>query len=278
MTVAGKKKKRSGLSGSALLADDRRHILSADSNFFIREAYKTLRTNTMFALAGQEGCKIILVTSSLQGEGKSISALNLAISFAEAENRVLLIDCDLRRPKLARLLRKSSRVGLSNLLLDPSLLGEVLIPGGVDRLDVILSGDIPPNPSELLGSARMESLLAHLRKRYDYVILDTPPVNMVTDAVVLASKSDGVLFVVRAGQSERGPVTHAVEQLEYAQAKLLGFILDDVNGDGTRYGYGKYKYQYHKYSRYGYGRYGYGYGYSSRRNAPDGAQTGDGPS
>ena len=276
--MADKKKKRSGLSGSALLADDRRHILSADSNFFIREAYKTLRTNTMFALAGQEGCKIILVTSALQGEGKSISALNLAISFAEAENRVLLIDCDLRRPKLARLLRKSSRVGLSNVLLDPLQLGEVILPGGVDRLDVILSGDIPPNPSELLGSARMESLLAHLRKRYDYVILDTPPVNMVTDAVVLAPKSDGVLFVVRAGQSERGPVTHAVEQLEYAQAKLLGFILDDVNGDGTRYGYGKYKYQYHKYSRYGYGRYGYGYGYSSRPKAPDGAQTGDGPS
>lgn len=275
--MADKKKKRSGLSGSALLADDRRHILSSDSNFFIREAYKTLRTNTMFALAGQEGCKIILVTSALQGEGKSISALNLAISFAEAENRVLLIDCDLRRPKLARLLRKSSRVGLSNVLLDPSQLGEVILPGGVDRLDVILSGDIPPNPSELLGSARMESLLAHLRKRYDYVILDTPPVNMVTDAVVLAPKSDGVLFVVRAGQSERGPVTHAVEQLEYAQAKLLGFILDDVNGDGTRYGYGKYKYQYHKYSRYGYGRYGYGYGYSSRPKAPDGAQTGDSP-
>lgn len=104
-----------------------RHILSADSNFFIREAYKTLRTNTMFALAGQEGCKIILVTSALQGEGKSISALNLAISFAEAENRVLLIDCDLRRPKLARLLRKSSRVGLSNVLLDPSQLGEVIL-------------------------------------------------------------------------------------------------------------------------------------------------------
>lgn len=276
--MADKKKKRSGLSGSALLADDRCHILSADSNFFIREAYKTLRTNTMFALAGQEGCKIILVTSALQGEGKSISALNLAISFAEAENRVLLIDCDLRRPKLARLLRKSSRVGLSNVLLDPSQLGEVILPGGVDRLDVILSGDIPPNPSELLGSARMESLLAHLRKRYDYVILDTPPVNMVTDAVVLAPKSDGVLFVVRAGQSERGPVTHAVEQLEYAHAKILGFILGDVNGDGTRYGYGKYKYQYHKYSRYGYGRYGYGYGYSSRPKAPDGAQTGDGPS
>ena len=260
MTVAGKKKKRSGLSGSALLADDRRHILSADSNFFIREAYKTLRTNTMFALAGQEGCKIILVTSSLQGEGKSITALNLAISFAEAENRVLLIDCDLRRPKLARLLRKSSHAGLSNLLLDPSLLGEAILPSDVTGLDVILSGDIPPNPSELLGSARMSALLAQLREKYDYILLDTPPVNMVTDAVVLAPKSDGVLFVVRAGRSERGPIAHAVEQLGYAQAKILGFVLDDVTASSGSYGYSKYKR--YGYGRYGYGRsYGYGYGY-----------------
>ena len=119
----------------------------------------------------------------------------------------------------------------------------------------------------------MSALLAQLRERYDYVILDTPPVNMVTDAVVLAPKADGVLFVVRAGQSERGPVSHAVEQLEYAQAKLLGFVLDDIAGGGGSYGYGKYK----KYGRYGYGRYGYGYGYSSGTKAPDGAPMGDGP-
>lgn len=267
------KGKRIGAGGSALLADERRHILSPDSNFFIREAYKTLRTNTMFALAGQEGCKAVVVTSSLQSEGKSITALNLAISFAEAENRVLLIDCDLRRPKLARLLRKSSRAGLSNLLLDPSLLVEAILPSGIERLDVILSGDIPPNPSELLGSARMSALLAQLREKYDYILLDTPPVNMVTDAVVLAPKSDGVLFVVRAGRSERGPIAHAVEQLGYAQAKILGFVLDDVTASSGSYGYGKYK-------RYGYGRsygYGYGYGYSSRQKAPDGAPMGDGP-
>ena len=96
---------------------------------------------------------------------------------------------------------------------------------------------------------------------------------MVTDAVVRAPKADGVLFVVRAGQSERGPVSHAVEQLEYAQAKLLGFVLDDVAGGGGSYGYGKYKYK--KYGRYGYGRYGYGYGYSSRQKAPDGTPAGD---
>lgn len=248
-----KKNKRAGAVGGALIADERRHMLSPDSDFFIREAYKTLRTNTMFSLAGRDGCKVALLTSSLQGEGKSITALNLAISFAEAENRVLLIDCDLRRPKLARLLRKSSRTGLSNLLLDPSLLGKAILPSGIERLDVILSGDVPPNPSELLGSARMGALLTQLRERYDYIILDTPPVNMVTDAVVLAPKSDGVLFVVRAGQSERGPVMRAVEQLEYAQVKILGFILDDVSGCGSSYGHGRY-------GRYGYGRYGYGYG------------------
>lgn len=240
------------------LAEDRKNILSESSDFFVREAYKTLRTNCIFALAGQEGCKILTLTSSLQGEGKSITALNLAISFAQAENRVVLIDCDLRRPKIARLLRKSSSVGLSNLLLDLSLIDDAIVQSGIERLDVILSGDIPPNPSELLGSARMSALLEQLRERYDYVILDTPPVNMVTDSVVLVPKSDGVLFVVRANRSERGSVVRAVEQLQYANTKILGFVLDDVVAHGGSYRYKKYR----KYGGYGgYSGYGYGYGY-----------------
>ncbi len=247
-------------SAAPQMADERRHILSNQSDFFVREAYKTLRTNTMFALADKDGCKTVIVTSSLQSEGKSITALNLAISFALAESRVLLIDCDLRRPKQARLLRKNTRAGLSNLLLQPELLPKAVLHTDVENLDIIISGDIPPNPSELLGSARMAALLDHLRADYDYIILDTPPVNMVTDAVVLSSRSDGVLFVVRSGQSERGSVLRAVEQLEYAQAKILGFALDDVvAASGGGYGYGKYK-RYQKYSRYGYG-YSSGYGY-----------------
>ena len=266
------RKKHTG--STSLIAEERRFILSQKSSFFIREAYKTLRSNTMFALADQDGSKAVLLTSSLQGEGKSITALNLAISFAEAENRVILIDCDLRRPKIARLLDKSSPVGLSNLLLAPSRLEEAITPSGVDRLDVILSGDIPPNPSERLGSARMTALLEQLRRRYDYIILDTPPVNMVTDAAVLAPRSSGVLFVVRAGRSERGQVLQAVEQLRYAQAKMLGFVLDDISAGGGRYGYGKYKYKkYGRYGRYGgYGRYGYygGYGYGSGRKKDTG--------
>lgn len=267
------KRGKHSVSPAAQIADERKNILTAKSDFYVREAYKTLRTNVMFALADQDGCKTFIVTSSLQSEGKSITALNLAISFAMAESRVILIDCDLRRPKLARLLGENAQLGLSNLLLKPELLRQAIVKTDVENLDVITSGDIPPNPSELLGSARMEALLDHLRADYDYIILDTPPVNMVTDAVVLAPKSDGVLFVVRANQSERGLVMRAVEQLQYAQAKMLGFVLDDVPATQGSYGYGKYK----KYGHYGYGKgYGYGYGYGEQPKAPakaDSSQT-----
>lgn len=132
-----------------------------------------------------------------------------------------------------------------------------------------MSGDIPPNPSELLSSPRMARLLKDMRKKYDVIILDTPPVNMVIDAVVLAPMTDGVLFVVRANHSERGAVIHAVEQLEYAKAKILGFVLNGVDLEKTNYGYDRHRYR--RYGRYGqYGRYGYGYGYGySSRKKPE---------
>ena len=254
----------------AKIREERRNLLTPKSDFFIREAYKTLRTNVSFSLTGEEASKIILVTSSLQSEGKSITATNLAISYAQTDRRVLLVDCDLRRPKMARLLKISNPVGLSNVLMDPFIIGEAIMSTGLPNLDVILSGDIPPNPSELLSSPRMARLLGDMRKKYDIIILDTPPVNMVIDAVVLAPLTDGVLFVVRADHSERGAVVHAVEQLEYAKAKLLGFVLNGVDLEKTSYGYDRHRYrrygrygQYGHYGRYGYG--GYGYGYSSRK-------------
>lgn len=234
---------------------EQKNLLTENSNFFVREAYKTLRTNVSFALSEAEGCKVIVVTSSVQGEGKSSTAANLAISYAMADSRVLIIDCDLRRPKLSRLLQLSAQAGLSNLLVNPALLPTAILPGPVDGMDVILAGDVPPNPSELLGSSRMHKLIVALRERYDYIILDSPPVNMVTDAVVLAPQSDGVLFLVRANHSERGAVIHAVEQLEYAKAKILGFVLNDIGMEKTHY-YGG-----HRYHHYGYG---YGYGYEAK--------------
>ena len=243
-------------------AEERKHILTEHSDFFIREAYKTLRTNITFALTDEETSKVIVITSALQSEGKSTTALNLAISYAMTESKVIIIDCDLRRSKLGRLTGKTNKVGLSNLLVYPDLRKDAIIPSDVENLDLLLAGDIPPNPSELLGSSRMKRLIADLKETYDYIILDAPPVNLFTDAVVLAPQSDGVLFLVRANRSERGAVIHGVEQLEYSGAKLLGFVLNGVETGVTRYGYGKYRYKgYRKYSYYGRGGYGSGYGY-----------------
>ena len=270
----GKKKNRKTASGSRTIENDQKYLLTHNSDFFLREAYKTMRTNVTFSLTEDKACSNIIVTSSMQSEGKSITAVNLAISYAQQGKHVLIIDCDLRRPKLSRLIGVSSPVGLSNTLIHPELRSQAIHSVATLGIDVILAGDIPPNPSELLGSGKMSRLLDSLKEEYDFIILDTPPVNMVTDAAVLAPRSDGVLFVVRANQSERGAVAFAVEQLEYAKAKILGFVLNGVDMENTAYGYSKYSYKrYHRYRKYGryergygyggYGGYGYGYGYGS---------------
>lgn len=250
-----------------LIEEERKYLLTSKSSFFSREAYNMLRTNLSFALAEAGECKMVMITSALQGEGKSITASNLAITLSEAGHSVLLIDCDLRRPKLGRLLSLKSQAGLSDILIQPGLLSENVLEYR-KGVHVILAGSIPPNPSELLNSARMEALLKRLRSSYDYIILDTPPIGVVTDAAVLASQTDGVLVVVRTGQSERGPVTQAVEQLEYGNARILGFVMTCVPLEDTNYGYSKYRYKkygrygYRRYGKYGYGKYGYGkYGY-----------------
>ena len=265
------KKKRNEDKHRATIAEDRKHILTAKSGFYMREAYKALRTNVKFALTDTEGCKVILVTSAMQSEGKSLTALNLAISLAQTESKVLIIDCDLRRPKLNRLLRANANIGLSNLLMEPDKLTGVVCRHEQYNISVLLSGDIPPNPSELLASVRMQTLLTALRSKYDYIIIDSPPVDMVLDPVVLAPLTEGVLFVVKAEHSERGAVIHAMEQLDYDKAKVLGYVFNGVNSESGS-GYGKYRYKQYRrygYGKYGYSRYGYGYGYQSR---PDSEQ------
>jgi len=246
------------------LTDDqleRQHLLSAQSDFFLQEAFKTLRTNVMFSLTEESKCKVITVTSSMVGEGKSYTASNLALSFKMMDKRVLLIDCDLRRPKLSRLLQLNSPIGLTNVLMEPTHMKEALLVYGDIGLEVILSGSIPPNPSELLGSKRMETLLGALKGSYEYIILDAPPINMVTDAAILSNISSGVLFVVRASRADQRGVQHAITQLEYANAKILGFVLNGVNAESGGYGYKRYGYQRYGYGykRYGYQQYGYGY-------------------
>ena len=251
------KKPRTSPDDPSSILEERKFLLSAKDDFFLQEAYKTLRTNVIFSLTGESACKIITVTSSMQSEGKSITASNLGLSFAAADKRVLIIDCDMRKPKLGRLLQLSAPNGLSNVLIEPQLLSSSVLQYQNTRMHVLLAGNIPPNPSELLGSKRMEKLLEEMKKHYDYIILDSPPINMVTDAVILANMTDGVLFVVRNGHSERGSVQHAVDQLEYANAKILGFVLNGVSAEAQGYG------RYGRYQRYGYRRYGYRYGYRS---------------
>lgn len=215
----------------------RRQILSKNSSFAVQEAYKSLRTNVRFFLRG-EGCKRICITSSAAAEGKSITLLNLAISIAEGGQRVLLIDADLRRPALARLMVEKAAPGLTNILAGLVDARDAIRKDMYPNLDILFSGDVPPNPSELLGSEKMEELIETMSREYDYILVDTPPVNVVSDACVVANLLDGVLILVRQGRSRKDAVKRAVANLQMTGAKLLGFVLNGVVLDnGKSYSY-----------------------------------------
>ena len=246
-------KKTPKKTAAASNAAQRRWILNDKSSFYVQEAYKTLRTNIQFSL-GTDKTQRFCITSSLAGEGKSITILNLAISFAQTGKRVLLIDADLRRPNIARLLIEKSTPGLSNVLaglcpVDVAIRKEIR-----PNLDVIFSGEIPPNPSELLGNARMRSLIETMSDRYDYILLDTPPVDIVSDVCVVASMLDGVLYLVRQDRTDKDAVAVGLHQLELSGAKLMGFVLNgaDAENNGS-YRRGKYRYNYYKRNSYRYG-------------------------
>lgn len=206
----------------------RRQILHADSNFAVTEAYKSLRTNVRFFIR-HEGCKTLCITSAAAGEGKSITFLNLAISIAEDGHKVLLIDADLRRPALARLLVEKTTPGLSNVLAGLAEPKEAIRKDVYPNLDILFSGNVPPNPSELLGCSKMVELIEEASKEYDYILVDTPPVNLVSDACLVASLVDGVLLLVRQGTSHKDAVKQAVEKLQLTGANILGFVLNGVS-------------------------------------------------
>lgn len=236
MELSKKKATRAAESDNGFLTQ-RRQILNEKTPFATKEAYRSLRTNIRFALQG-DGCKKFCVTSSSQGEGKSITMLNLAITFAEAGQRVLLIDADMRRPAVARLLMEKATPGLSNVLAGLATEQEALRKDVYPNLDMIFSGDIPPNPTELLDSDRMRGLLERLSGWYDYILVDTPPVNIVSDACVVGNMLDGTLILARQGRSRKESLKRAVNQLELAGVKLLGCIFNGVpNEVRTTYSY-----------------------------------------
>lgn len=228
----------------AFLSSRGRKLLSDASDFATKEAYRTLRTNIRFTLNG-EGCKTFCITSSTPGEGKSITIVNLAISFAEAGHRVLLVDADMRSPAIARLLVEKASPGLSNILAGIATTSEALRKDVFPNLDILFSGDIPPNASELLSSEQMSKLVEEMSRHYDYILVDTPPVNLVSDACVVANLLDGVLLLARQGHARKDGVKRAVSNLKLTGAKLLGCVFNGVveekQSDYGHYGrYGSY--------------------------------------
>lgn len=244
--------------GSAMsIEDKRKFIINDKTSFQIKEAYKALRTNIIFSLPEEDNNKII-VTSALAGEGKSTTCINTAISFAETNKKVVILDCDLRRPNISNLLDIPMKPGLTNVLVRMNSLDDVIRKNIRPNLDVITAGDIPPNPSELLDSTRMRKLIETLSEQYDYVFIDTPPVLAVTDTSIITRYCSGVLMVARHNKTDRNAVSAAVEQLLLANAKIIGGIFNGLESDGKSY----------KYKRYGknYGQgYGYGYGYYTQQ-------------
>jgi capsular exopolysaccharide synthesis family protein len=207
----------------------------------ISEAYRTLRTNIQFSSFDNE-LDTILVTSSGPSEGKSITSANLALSMAEVDKKVLLIDCDLRKPSIHKKFNLSNSKGLSNLLIGQFKFDEVAQKYN-DNMCILTSGTVPPNPSEMLASKKMKQFLDEAKKIFDFIILDTPPVVAVTDAQLLSTMVGGVLLVVAAGQAEIGAAEKAKELLNNVKANIIGVVLNkaEVTG-GKKYGYYHYYY------------------------------------
>ena len=244
------------------------HLIDDKSNFNIREAYKIGRTNIRFALP-DEPSNTIIVTSSWPMEGKTTNCVNLAITFSQTGAKTLLIDCDLRKPRIGKIFNIPSKMGLSNTLRNFCKMEEAIHPTQYDNLYVMPSGHIPPNPAELISSKEMEEMLNELKKEYRYILIDTPPVNLLADALLLASHASGTVMVARQGVTDHKSMQEALDKLKFSGAKVLGFVLNDASEEGNSYyrysgGHGRYNY----YKRQYYGRRGsYDYsGQSSRQS------------
>ena len=215
-----------------------------DLSFAASEAYRLLRTSLFFSLPNNDRrCRIIGITSANAGEGKSTTALNLSYMLAESHKKVILIEADMRLPTVSKRLGLNPTPGLSNILV--GLGGDNLLqPSGIEeRLKIISAGDIPPNPSELLGSDKMKALLDALAQNVDFVVIDLPPINEVADALVVSQYVDGMVMVVRQNYAHRSQLSSAMRQLEHAGAKVLGFVMTASTAQSK----GKYKGKYKKY-------------------------------
>ncbi len=232
-------------------------ILSDKSDFDTVETFKTIRTNIMFSLPKTNSGKVIAITSSSPGEGKTTTSVNLAITFAQMGAKVVLMDCDLRKARVHRYLQVRRDNGVSNVLCGFTELDRAIKKNVRDNLDILTAGEIPPNPAELLESPEFEKLVTELKRRYDYVFIDTPPVTVVTDGLVIAKQCMGIVVVVRENQTTFDFLDETMESLEKTDTKIVGVIMLGSENKNRKYGYyrkGRYGY------KYGY-KYKYGYNY-----------------
>lgn len=199
------------------------------------EAYRSLRSNIEYSSFDDE-YRVIVVTSSVPGEGKSTTAGNLAIALAQSGNSVLLVDCDMRKPSIHKKFKISNAAGTAELLLRKKLFEEVANKYN-ENLTIITAGKIPPNPSEMLASRAMTAFIKEMKKEFKYIILDTPPLQAVTDAQVLSTKADGVLLVVRAGSTKKELVSNSVDLINKVQGKVIGTVLNGVENKKNNYYY-----------------------------------------
>lgn len=224
----------------------RETIVSKNPKSPISEAFRTMRTNIQFTSIDKE-LKSLAITSSVQEEGKSTIVSNLAISIAQEGKKVIIVDGDLRKPKVHKRFTLPNSSGLTNVLAGSNTLEDVVYnPSNIEGLSVITSGPIPPNPSELLSSKSMKKLLKDLKDKYDMVIIDTPPVGLVTDSAVVSTLVDGTLLVIEAGRPEIGQVQHAKELLDKVDANIIGTVLNKLSLKEGKYG----SYKYEQYSMY----------------------------
>jgi succinoglycan biosynthesis transport protein ExoP len=240
-------------------AVDKPLIVQDDPRSVRAEAFRTLRTNLQF-LEVESGARSFVITSSIPSEGKTTTSANLAIALADSGAQVVIIDADLRRPKLASYMGIEGAVGLTDVLISRAELADVLQPWGRGNLVVLPAGTVPPNPSELLGSRAMASLIHTLEMEFDVVLIDLPPLLPVTDAALVSKLTRGAIVVVAAGRTHKGELAGAIATLENVGANVAGIIMTMMPTKGP--------------DAYGYGRYGYGsYGYSSIEN-PETESTG----
>ncbi len=222
-----------------------RYVLSDETPFQAKEAYKALRTNVMFSLPGSD-CKCVGVTSSVPSEGKSTTAINLSISLAQIGKRVLLVDADMRIPSVAGRMKIKGTPGLSDFLVGEAKVEDCVRPVEEYGIHIMPAGSIPPDPTGLLEAKELEHLFNALRKIYDFVIVDLPPVNSVPDAVILARYIDGYLLAVREKVTKHKEVAEALRRLHMANANIVGFVTNCGANSKEKYG-GRYHRGYHRY-------------------------------